>query len=244
MQRRIPRSALVVSCVAALTAVSAGSAQGAITAVTGPALTTTADSAILTGAVTTGGVSTRWQFAYTLAGNPFQGSETSGGLIGPGTTAPFPLSDVASGLTPSTTYTFKLIADDATLGTTSNLLAPVYGEVLTFTTKGPGSASLASTKLKVKKGRVVVAIRCSNALACSGGTLAIVAHHKGKKVACGSATFSVDAGMTKSVRTGKVSAKCKALLVAANSQKISAKLTAGFTYQKGISKSVTLTTVK
>jgi hypothetical protein len=243
MQRRIPRLALV-AWVAGLTAASASSAQAAITPVTGPAVAVTANSAILTGAVSTAGVATHWQFSYTLAGNAFQGSETAGGQIASGPTAPFPLSDLASNLMPSTTYTFKLIADDDTLGAASTLLAPVYGGLLTFTTKGPGSASLASTKLTVKKGRVIIPLQCADALACSGGALAITAQHKGKKVACGSATFSLDAGTTKTVSTSKVSAKCRALLVAAKKNTISAKLTAAFTYQKALSKNVRLTTVK
>jgi hypothetical protein len=243
MQRRIPRSALI-ACVAGLTAASAGSAQAAITAVTGSAVAVTANSAILTGAVSTAGAATHWQFSYTLAGNAFQGSETAGGQIPAGPTAPFPLSDPASNLMPSTPYTFKLIADDDTLGAASTLLAPVYGGLLTFTTKGPGSASLASTRLMVKKGRVIITLRCSNALACSGGTLAITAHHKGKKVACGSATFNVDAGTTKTVSTSKVSAKCNVLLVAAKKHTISGRLMAGFTYQTALSKDVTLTSVK
>ncbi|HWF49885.1 MAG TPA: hypothetical protein VG294_04480 [Solirubrobacteraceae bacterium] len=220
MQRRIPRSALV-AWVVGLTAASAGSAQAAITAVTGPAVAVTANSAI----------------------SPAR-SETAGGQIVAGPTARFPLADLASNLMPSTTYTFKLIADDDTLGAASTLLAPVYGGLLTLTTKGPGSASLASTKLMVRKGRVIVPLRCSNALACSGGTLAIAAHHKGTKVACASATFSVGAGTTRTVSTGKVSAKCKALLVAAKKHTISARLTAGFTYQKALSENVSVTTVK
>jgi hypothetical protein len=244
MQRRIPRSALVITCVAALAAFAAGSAQAAITAVTGPATKVTATTAMLSGAVTTGGVLTQWQFAYTLAGNPFVGSETTGGLIPAGTTAPTAVFDTATNLTPSTAYTFQVIADNATYGSTYYLLSPIYGGLQSFTTTGPGSASLASTKLKVKFGHVLFGIKCTKALACDGGVAAIVTKHKGKKVSCGSAAFNVPAGTTKKLTTSKVSAKCKALLVLATKHKISAKLTAGFTYQKGFTKSVTLTTAK
>jgi hypothetical protein len=244
MQRRIRRSALIVSCVAALTAISVGSAQAALTAVTGQANSVTANSAVLTGTVSSGGAVTQWVFSYTLAGNPFQGSDTAGGQIGAATTTRAQISDLALNLTPSTTYSFQLIADNATLGTTSALLVPVYGGVLTFTTTGPGSASLASTKLKVKHGRASVAIKCSDALTCSGGTLAITARDKGKSVACGSVTFSVDAGATQTISTSRLSGKCTTLLVASTKHKISAELTAAFTYQKGISKRVTLTTAK
>jgi len=249
MQRRIHRSTLVVACVTALAAFAAGSAQAAITAVTGPVTSVTADTATLTGAITTGGVLTEWQFAYTLAANPFQGSETTGGIIPAGTTAPTAVSDTATGLIPNTTYTYNLIATNVTFGVNYYLNTPVYGTAtgappLTFKTTGPGTASLVSTKLKVKKGRVVFGIKCSKALVCNGGVAAIVAKHKGKKVSCGTATFSVPVGKTKTISTSKVSKKCAALLVLAKKHKINAKLTAGFTYQKGISRGVTLTTGK
>jgi hypothetical protein len=242
MQRRIPRSALVVSCVMALAAFAAGSAQAAITAVTGPATTVTADTATLTGTVTTGGALTQWQFAYTLAGNPFQGSLTTGGIIPAGTTAPTPVVDTATGLTPSTAYTYQVIASNVTYGSTYYLSAPIYSGLMSFTTKGPGTASLVSKKLKVKKGRVIVPIKCSPALTCDGGVLDITTKSKGKKVACGSATFTVPAGKTKKISTSKISKKCAALLAAAPKNKIGAKLTAGFNFQKGFTKSVTLST--
>ena len=240
MQRCIPRSALVVSCVATLAAFAAASAQAAITATTGPATSVTADSATLNGAVASGGTLTLWQFSYTLASNPFQGGLSAGGTIPAGTAGTTLVTDPVTGLLPSTTYTYQLIADNGTFGSTYYLLSPIYGGVLSFTTQGPGSASLASTKLKVKKGRVAVTIRCSTALACDGGVLAITTRAKGHKVRCGSATFTVAAGQKKTIHTSRVSGTCASLLVAATKNKISAKLVAGFTYQPGITKGVTL----
>ena len=240
MQRRIPRSALVVACVAALSAFAAGSAQAAITATTEPATSVTADTAILNGTIASGGTLTLWQFAYSLASNPFQGSETVGGTIPAGTTSTTSVLATASNLIPNTTYTNQLVADNGTFGSTYYLLTPIYGGVITFKTKGPGTASLTSTKLKVKSGRVDIPIKCSNALVCASGVAAITTRHAGKKVSCGSATFTVAAGKKKTVSTGKISAKCKALLVLAPKNTIKAKLVAGFTYQKGISKNVTL----
>ncbi|MDQ6778961.1 MAG: hypothetical protein M3071_22685 [Actinomycetota bacterium] len=230
---------------AALAAFAAGSAQAAITAVTGPVTSVTADTATVTGTVTTGGDNVQWEFAYNLASNLFVGGFSTGGLIGAGATTPVPVTDTITNLTPSTAYTYEMVATDVAFGSTYYLNVPVYGAPpLTFTTKGPGKASLASTKLKVKRGRVIVGINCSMAFKCDGGVLAITARHKGKKVTCGSAAFNVAAGATKKITTSKASAKCAALLVLAPKHKVKAHLTAGFTYQKGISKGVTLIAVK
>jgi hypothetical protein len=241
MHRSIPRSALV-SCVAAgVAAFSAGPALAAITATTQPATTVKATTATLNGLVSTGGVLTAYQFTFTLMSNPFQGSETPGGTIPAGTTAVTPVSLPATGLTPSTAYTFQLVATNVTYGTTYYLNTPVYGAPpLTFTTTGPGKAFVTSSKLKVKKGRVGVPVKCSKALACTGGVLDITTRDKGKKITCASGTFKVRAGKKKMVSTSKISAKCKALLVLAKKNTIDAHLTAGFDFQKGISKNVTL----
>lgn len=115
--------------------------------------------------------------------------------------------------------------------------------MLTFTTKGTGFAFLTSTKLKVKKGRIEVPMKCAKAFDCSGGVLAATTRSKGKKVTCGTATFGVKAGKKKTIKTSKVSAKCRTLLLSAPSTKIKAHLSATFTYQKPISKDVTVTFV-
>lgn len=237
MHRHILRTSLLALCVAAATALAAASAQAAVTATTLTATGVTADSADLNGAVSTGGAPVVWEFTYNLANQPFGGSYTDSGAIAAATSGPTAVLAEASGLKPSTTYTYQLLATNVTYGVTYYDLTPIYGGTLTFKTKGPGSASLGGTKLKVKKSRVAVVIKCTTALACSGGVLAITARHKGKKISCGSATFNVAAGKKSTIHTNKVSKKCKALLVLG---KVKAKLTVGFTYQKGISKSVTL----
>lgn len=241
MQRRISRSALVASCVAAAAAFSAAPALAAVTAVTVPATSVTAGTAVLNGSVTTGGVVTDWQFTYNLADNPFIATFTPSVTIPAGTTGATPVAATVTGLTPSTAYTFELVASDVTFGANYYLLSPVYGApALSFTTNGPGSASLTSTKLKVKRGRVTVGIKCTKAFACSGGLLAITMRHKGKKISCGHATFNVGAGASKKIKASKVSPTCKSLLMSAKNHKMGARLVAAFTYQKQISKSVTL----
>jgi hypothetical protein len=144
-----------------------------------------------------------------------------------------PVADTITELTPNTTYTFELVATDVTFGSAYFLNSPVYvAPALSFKTKGPGRASLASTKLKVKRGRVVVALNCSTALDCTGGALSITAHSKGKKVACGHASFTVAAGDTNQVTTSTVSAKCKSLLAAAKTHKLTATLRRASTFSR------------
>lgn len=240
MQLRVCRSASVAACIAALAAAAAGSAQAAVTATTGPATNVTANSVILNGVVSTGGKVTQWQFVYTLASNPFAGGFTDGGIIPAGTTASIAVVASATNLVPSTTYTYHLVASDVTFGANYYLLSPIDGASLSFTTTGPGTASLTSTKLKVKKGRVSFGIKCSKALDCTGGVVAITTKSKGKNVSCGSATFTVKAGAKKTIHTGKISKKCRAILTAATKHTVKAKLVAGFDFQKGFTKKVTL----
>jgi hypothetical protein len=237
------RSALLVASVAAFAMFSAGSAFAAVTATTGPVTAVTSDGATFSGTVTTGGAGpVPWQFSYCVGGSSFQCTFSTGGVIPAGATAPTPVTDTVTGLlNPSTPYTVTLVATAPGAGGFSYLQTSVFGlPPVPFTTTGPGAANLTSTKLKVKRGRVEVGIKCGKLLDCAGGVLAITARHAGKKIACGSATFTVAAGTTKTVSTSKISAKCKALLVLAKKHVIPAKLTAGFTFQKGISASVKL----
>jgi hypothetical protein len=242
MKRTIPRSALVVSCAVAVAALSAGSAGAAVTAVTAAPTAVTADSATFNGSIVSGGAATAWEFSYSLASNPFVGSETAGGSIPVGTSGTTIVLATATGLIPSTTYTVQLLANPLAPGFTYPI-SVIFGGPLTFTTKGAGSASLTSTKLKVTNGRVAVGIKCASTLTCKG-LLAITTRHKSKKVNCGSTSFTVIAGKKKKITTSKVSATCKALLVLATKNKIDAHLVAALTtFQKPISKGVTLTLV-
>lgn len=240
MQLSVCRSASVAACAAVLAAAAAGSAQAAVVPTTGPASAVTATTATLTGSVNTTGKVTQWEFGYSLTSNPFAGSGfTPGGVIPAGATAPTPVTDMATGLMPSMSYTYQLVATDITLGPSYYLLSPQYGGLVSFTTKGPGSASLVGSKLKVKKGKVTTIFKCSKALACSGGVLTITSRIKHKSVTCASGMFNVNAGSKKKV-SSKLSKKCKTALAASTNGKLKAKLSATFTYQKAITKSVTL----
>ncbi len=215
-----------------------------MTAVTAAPTAVTADSATFNGSIVSGGAATAWEFSYSLASNPFVGSETAGGSIPVGTSGTTIVLATATGLIPSTTYTVQLLANPLAPGFTYPI-SVIFGGPLTFTTKGAGSAALTSTKLKVAHGRVTVAIKCRSTIPCQG-QLAITKRASGKKkpVACGSTSFTVKPGKKKTFTTGKLSGRCAALLAGATNGTISAHLEALFSsYQKTISKGVTLTEV-
>jgi hypothetical protein len=246
MQRTIPRLASVAICVSALAALTAGSAQAALLSYTATPTSVGADTATLNGSVVSGGSATQWEFQYGIG--PFVSTYTASGTVPAGSPASVPVVSVVSGLIPATTYDVQLIANQGIAGNPITPLTIAYGGVLTFTTKGAGSASLTSTKLKVKKRRVVAAMKCSSTIACQG-LLTITIRHQGKRVTCGTASFSVDPGKKKTLSTTKVKGTCRALLTAASPggatpTPIKGYATAVFTsYQKTISKPVTLALV-
>lgn len=246
MQRTIPRLASVAICVVALAGLAAGSAQAAFLSFTATPTSIGADTATLNGSIVSGGNPTAWEFQYGTG--PFVNTYTATGLVPTGSPASVPVVSVVTGLIPDTTYDVQLIANQGIAGSATTPLTIAYGGLLSFKTKGAGSASLTSTKLKVKKHRVIAAVKCSSTITCQG-TLTIATHHQGKRLICGTASFSIDPGAKKTLSTTKVKGGCKALLTAASPTgatptPIKAYLTAVFTsYQKTISKPVTLTLV-
>jgi hypothetical protein len=245
MQRTIPRLASVAICVAAFAALTAGSAQAAFLSFTATPTSIGADTATLNGSIVSGGSVTAWEFQYGTG--PFVNTYTATGTVPAGSPASVPVVSVVTGLIPATTYDVQLIANQGILGTTTPLTI-AYGGVLTFKTKGAGSASLTSTKLKVKKRRVVAAVKCSSTIACKG-LLTITTRHQGKRVTCGTVSFSVAPGKKKTLSTTKVKGTCRSLLTAASPTgatptPIKGFATAVFTsFQKTISKPVTLTLI-
>lgn len=246
MQRTIPRLASVAGCVAALAALTAGSAQAAVLTYTATATAVGADTATLNGSIVSGGTATAWEFQYGTS--PFVNTYTATGMVPAGAAPSVPVVSVVTGLIPATTYDFQLIGHQGLAGSTTSPLTIAYGGLLTFKTKSAGSASLTSAKLKVKKRRVVAAVKCSSTIACQG-LLTITTRHKGKRVTCGTASFSIDPGTKKTLSTTKVKGTCRTLLTAASPTgatptPIKGYLTAVFTsFQKTISKPVTLTLV-
>jgi hypothetical protein len=243
MKRTIPRSALIVGCVAALAALAAGSAQAAVLSYTATPTAVTADSATVNGSVVPGGIPVAWQFSYGPVAQPFAQTYSDGGIILAGSPPSVPVLAQLTNLTPATAYSFQLVTTSGTPGSTTSPLANSYGGVLTFTTKGAGAASLTKTKLKVRGGRAQLGVKCASTITCHG-TIAITTRHRGKAVACGRAPFTVNPGAKKTFWTGKLSGECRALLTAASPKAINAHLEALFsTYQKTISQPVTLTLV-
>jgi hypothetical protein len=258
MKRTKPRTALIVGCVGALAACAAGPAQAAVLSYTSTATAVTADSATLNGSVVTGGVTAGWEFSYGPADQPFAQAYSDGGAIPAGGPPSVPVVAQLTNLIPGTIYSLQLVATTGVPDSTTAPLTNAFGGVVTFTTKGAGSASLTSSDLKVKNGRATDGVRCASTLTCQG-TVTITTRHQGRKVACGNFAFTVKAGTTSTVTSGKLSGECRKLLAPAIPKKVKAKkgspkkpspktinayLQALFTtYQPTISQPVTLTTV-
>jgi hypothetical protein len=231
----------VIACVAALMAFAAGAAQAAVTVLTQAASPVTPTAAYLNGTVSAGSRALSYYFEYGLASKAGFSNHSATASIGTGNTTAFPVLGEITGLKPKTKYKFELVVTTAATAYTAP--STVTGRALTFTTGGAGKVSLTSTKLKVKKGRVVVKFKCASALTCSGKVKITARDAATKKtLACGSASVTIESGDKLTVKTSKVSKSCAALLSAAPSKKITAKLTAKFTtLQPKLSKTVGLT---
>ena len=241
MQLKKFQVASVIACTAALMAFAAGAAQAAVTVLTQAASPVTPTTATLNGTLSPGGRALSYYFEYGLASKAGFSSQTATASIGTGNTTAFPVLGEVTGLKPKTKYKFELVATTAATAYTAP--ASVIGGALTFTTGGPGTVSLTSTKLKVKKSRIVVKFKCASVVTCSGKVKITAKDAATKKtVACGSGSFTIQPGDKLTVDTSKVSARCAALLTAASNKTIKAKLTAKFTtLQPELSKTVKLT---
>jgi hypothetical protein len=243
MHRRIHRSALVAACVASLMALSAVPALAAVAASTGAASGVTATSATLNGIVGTGKGTATWAFQYGKTAADATSTLAVGTALS--STTPSAVLAEVNDLIPSTKYVFRLVTATGISGSTIYPLAIEYGSYLTFKTGSAGKVSLTSKKLKVKKGRVSVDIKCASTLTCTG-KLAITAKGtvgtKTETVGCGKVSFTIAAGEKQKVTTSKVSAGCTTLLSGAPKNTISAKLKAKLTtYQPKVSEKVSLT---
>ena len=211
MQRRIRRLVLATSSVIVVFAIVAASALAA-TMTTQEASQLTTTTAVLNGVVGTGGVATAWQFQY--------GTTTAYGSNTPLQQIPAGKGDVAvssmvQGLSPNTTYHFRLIGITA-VGTYLSPPTVTFGRDLTFTTTATGRTELFRRRLIVSNGFVTVPLRCMSGLSCHGrftiGTSARVAGTDTvARVLCATTFYTVDPNTTGMIRTG-VSNTCLTLL--------------------------------
>jgi hypothetical protein len=248
MQRLKPRTALAAAAVvAAAAAITAGPALAAVTVTTAtqPATPVTATTADLNGIVDPDGVEVSYVFKYWLASKPSAATLTPMISIGTGIKTEIPILVEITDLKPGANYKFELLTSTGTPGSAYYPLESGTGGVLGFKTTSAGKLTLTSTKLKVKKSRVSIALKCASTLTCTG-KVAITAKGKvgtkTKTYACGSTKFTIAAGDKDKVTTSKISSKCATLLSSATNKKIKAKLTATLTtYQPTLSKTVSLT---
>jgi hypothetical protein len=238
---------LAASCAIAATSASAALAAGTPIATTQPATSVTSTSAVLEGAITANGSTTAWQFEYGPSVSTLRLAPVEAGSVAP-TGAPVPVSARVVGLTPSTTYSFTLLASNASnVGYYPYPGLFITGATLTFTTKNaPGKVTLASTKLKVRKGSISVPLKCLSSPNCKGkleltGTGKLSRHGRSKTFACVKAkSFSVGAGKLGTIKA-RLTSKCLRALRFAKHHKLKGALQVTFsTGQPKLDKGVTL----
>jgi hypothetical protein len=186
---------------------------------------------VLNGVVTTNGLAASWQFQYGKSTTYTKSAPTTAGTVAKGDST-VPVSTKITGLSPGTTYHFRL-AISFTGPAPYYYQLPSYGADVSFKTAAlPGRLELTGTKLKVKHGYVSIPFQCASGRACKGPiqlTTQTTVHFLGQKfhatIACVSGSINVGANKKKTV-TPKLSSICETLLTTAKHHKISASLTA------------------
>jgi hypothetical protein len=221
-------------------------------ATTNPATSVVAQSATLNGTVDPKGAPTTYYFEY--GPTDAYGSSTAVSDAGSGTGAAAATAAV-SGLTPGTTYHFRIRAANSggsVLGAdqtfTTEALPPTQSETPPPTpSTNPGTVApftgmaLVTRKLKFKRGVVVVTLRCPATVAAGPctGRVALTARSAGKAAATvtiGRATFKAAAGSRVSVRV-RINKAGRALL--RRSKTLKAKLKVAARDGRGQSKTTT-----
>lgn len=241
MRYRTFTSALV--CGTAIMMIGAGVGDAASSpAVTDSATAVTSTSAALNGAVTPGGLETIWEFQWGTTSS--YGHNTSPG--GPLTdTGPDQVMAPISGLTPDTTYHYRLLVIQGGYPQTGYV-----GSDSTFKTRAAGSssstsknsgkhskASLRSHTLTVLHGSALIPWGCSGTTGaiCKGEISLSASGSIGGKVqtvSCGSGTFTASAGRQHTVRAG-IGKKCLSLVEKAHHHRLGASLKASFSQGTG-----------
>jgi hypothetical protein len=201
---------------------------------TGTATNVTPTSAVLTGVVNGNGAG---ETSYYFADGSLTTTFGTGSL--PDSTAAFPVSMTLTGLTPGTTYSYRVGA--------TNLGGSVPGNVVTFTTPttaasgtgtegGPGGTSEASTAPRVDPNRVSISaeprrdrrrpfrytitggVEVSDGSLCSSGGDVLVLFGRGRLIASQMVTLEADCGYQATVtvpaselnrRSGRINVRAK-----------------------------------
>jgi hypothetical protein len=245
MRTRVALGISVCAVVISLSFATAAMAADPV-ATTLQATAVTSTSADLQGSVYTAHSDSVWTFQY---GTSTAYSHTSGvHPVGTGLTL---VAQTISGLTPGTTYHYRLVAVQEGYPSTYSL-----GADATFTTLKAGSGkpangnqfsetSLGSRRLKVKHRIVGIPFKCAGAAGttCSAKISLSTQVKSGKRsrtVACGKGKFLANPGHRHTVRAN-VGQACDALLTSAPHHTLKATLKARFAvHQKPLRIAVTL----
>jgi hypothetical protein len=241
----------LAACGAVAALIAAAPVQAATSTTNGGATSVTASTATLNGSLQVTYPDSAWAFQYgpTTA----YGHVTKAQLAQPGGVQT--VSVPVTGLTPGTTYHFRLVVYQVTT-TTSDYSASADRTFQTLaapsshppTTNPPGkhpsygTAVLRSRSLIVRKGRLVIPLRCSGkqSARCTGSLSVRATGKHGRSVTCAAARFSLSAASSLTLRPRAGSA-CAKLLATARRQQIPATFRASFsTHQAPMRVPVTL----
>ncbi len=197
---------------AGVLAVGAQAGYADIVATTGSATSVTSTSAILNGVALTINPSSGWVFQYGTS--TAYGSYSHGSSVGLGLTA---VSETVSGLTPGTTYHFRLVVIQGDPGNANDYST---GDDVTFTTAPApppaptyGTTSVESHRLAVRRGVTSIRFLCNGKHgALCKGKVALVARNKGGGlVSCGSGSLATSSGHGHAIES-RLSSQCMSLL--------------------------------
>jgi hypothetical protein len=241
----------LAACGAAAALIAAAPAQAATSTTNGGATSVTATSATLNGSLQVTYPDSAWAFQYGTT--TAYGKVTQAQIVQPGSS--YAVSIKVSGLTPGTTYHFRLVVYQETT-TTSDFSAsqdrsfqtltggqqPVTTSPSTGTHPAYGTAALRSRSLAVRRGNLEVQLRCvgKKNSRCTGSLTVSAPGKHGRSVRCAATGFSLSAGSSRTLRP-RASSGCTKLLAAARRHRIRATLRASFsTHQAPLRVPVTL----
>jgi hypothetical protein len=239
MKSKIWRLVIIASLGAALSGLTAVSAQAAVPTTTLPATAVTTTTAQLNGTVATGGAAVLWQFQSGT--NTAYGQSTAVTMIPAGNGTVTVLAKI-TGLNPGTTYHYRL-ATQVGDGTATYPLVVTFGTDQAFTTAKTAALTLSNTKLSVHKATVSIGLKCAGRQSCKGKLTLSARVKVGKKfegLTFASKSFSVGGGSELTLKPN-LSKTAQSLLKHARGHRLGVKLTVKFsTGQPTLSKSVTL----
>ncbi len=202
-----PAASLPTVVIAAAPPAGATMPPPVVTVLTGAAAQVTKTAATLGGTIDPAKAAVTWRFEYgpTAA----YGQSTPAQSIVAGKSGAQPVGAALAGLTPGTTYHYRLVAAAGAVTT---------GADRTFTTAPVGRLVFGAKTLKVKKGRLQPSLRCADTDACAQRVSLVV-----KRRTCSKAKVTIAPGATRKVKL-KLSKACARALGRAKGRRLKATL--------------------